>query len=84
MLLAIKKEIDLNSTVDYYFDMRKILVRNKWTQFVFVQSVVNDFRIYLDGAVHFDMADFTVVNESTCVIHVDSNIETSNSVCVKV
>lgn len=53
--------INQNQTrsVDQYFDLAKTLVRNRWTQLVFVQTEY-DFRLFVDGAVHFDFKDFDI------------------------
>lgn len=62
MILALTKS---EKNASYYFDMRKELVRNKWTQIAFRQTE-KSFTVFLDGASHFDIKDFPIINETNC------------------
>lgn len=65
MLRVTKWSVRVNRVVDYLFNLEKPLVRNKWVQLVFRHNDAH-FRVFVDGAAHFEMSDFSIFNETLC------------------
>lgn len=65
MLRITKWSIRVNRKMDYLFNLERTIDRNKWTQLVFRHNDLH-FRVFIDGAAHFEMSDFSIFNETVC------------------
>lgn len=58
--MRISRFVNENESRDYLFELGRALHRNKWLQVTFGQTDESHFRVFLDGAGHFDSNDFSV------------------------